>query len=66
VRARLSYVFGEWIRIKSGPFQGFTGRIEEVDNDKATLRIRVRIFGRMEPIELGFTDVEKIKLTEEE
>jgi transcriptional antiterminator NusG len=59
-------VIGERVRIKVGPFQSFTGRIEEVDNDKATLRIRVKIFGRTEPVELRFIDVEKLKFTEEE
>jgi transcription termination/antitermination protein NusG len=66
VKARFSYVIGERVRIKLGPFQSFTGRIEKVDNDKAKLRIRVNIFGRTEPIELRFIDVEKLKFTEEE
>ena len=59
-------MIGERVRIKVGPFQSFTGRIEEVDNDKATLMIRVEIFGRTEPVELRFIDVEKLKFTEEE
>ena len=54
------------VRIKAGAFQCFTGRIEEVDKDSATLRVMIRIFGRHEPIELGFTEVEKIAFTEEE
>ena len=64
--ARFSFVNGERVRIKVGPFQNFTGRIEEVDNDKATLKIKVEIFGRTEPIELRFIDVEKVTFTEEE
>ena len=59
-------MIGERVRIKVGPFQSFTGRIDEVDNDKATLMIRVEIFGRTEPVELRFIDVEKLKFTEEE
>ena len=66
MKARFSFVIGERVRIKVGPFQSFTGRIEEVDNDKATLMIRVKIFGRTEPVELRFIDVEKLKFTEEE
>ena len=54
------------VRIKAGAFQSFTGRIEEVDEDSATLKVMVKIFGRSEPIELRFLDVEKIKFTEEE
>ena len=66
MRPKFEYSVGEIVRIKVGPFQSFTGRIEEVDNDKATLRIRVKIFGRTEPIELRFIDVEKLTFTEEE
>ena len=54
------------VRIKAGAFQSFTGRIEEVDKDSATLKVMVKIFGRPEPIELRFLHVEKIKFTEEE
>ena len=54
------------VLIKSGAFQAFTGRIEEVDKERATLKVMVRIFGRSEPIELRFVDVEKILFTEEE
>ena len=54
------------VRIKVGAFQNFTGRIVEVDEERATLKVMVRIFGRTEPIELRFIDVEKILSTEEE
>ena len=63
---RFSYSVGEMVRIKVGAFQAFTGRIEEVNEEKATLKVRVSIFGRPEPIELRFLDVEKIRFTEEE
>ena len=66
MKARFSYSIGEMVRIKVGPFQNFTGRIEEVDQDKSTLNVMVKIFGRTEPIELRFVDVEKILFTEEE
>ena len=64
--ARFSYSVGELVRIKVGAFQNFTGRIEEVDTDHAILKVRVRIFGRTEPIELRFLDVEKVGFAEEE
>jgi transcriptional antiterminator NusG len=57
---------GELVRIKVGAFQNFTGRIEEVDQEHTMLKVRVRIFGRPEPIELRFVDVEKVTFTEEE
>ena len=63
---RFSYSVGEMVRIKAGAFQAFTGRIEEVNEEKETLKVKVSIFGRPEPIELGFLDVEKLTFTEEE
>ena len=66
MKARFSYSIGEMVRIKVGPFQSFTGRIEAVDEQNATLKVLVKIFARTEPIELRFLDVEKITFTEEE
>jgi transcriptional antiterminator NusG len=66
MKARFDYSVGEMVRIKSGPFQCFTGRVEAVDREKATLKIMVEIFGRTQPVELTFLDVEKITFTEEE
>jgi len=66
MKPKFSYSVGEMVRIKVGAFQSFTGRIEEVDEDSATLKVMVKIFGRHEPIELGFLEVEKIRFTEEE
>jgi len=66
MKARFAYSIGEMVRIKVGPFQCFTGRIEEVDEQNATLKVRVKIFARTQPIELRFVDVEKITFTEEE
>jgi transcriptional antiterminator NusG len=63
---RFKYSVGEMVRIKTGAFQAFTGRIEEVDEATATVKVMVRIFGRTQPIELTFLDVEKIAFTEEE
>lgn len=63
---RFSFEVGEMVRIKSGPFQAFTGRVEEVDNNRSTLKVLVSIFGRYEPIELGFLEVEKLGFTQED
>jgi transcriptional antiterminator NusG len=54
------------VRIKAGAFQSFTGRIEEIDEERATLKVMVRIFSRHQPVELTFLEVEKITFTEEE
>lgn len=64
--AKFEYSAGEIVRIKTGAFQCFTGRIEEVDESTATIKVRVKIFGRTEPVELRFIDVEKIAFREEE
>jgi transcriptional antiterminator NusG len=66
MKARFAYSVGETVRIKVGPFQDFTGKIEEVDQDKATLKVMVKIFARTQPVELRFLEVEKITFTEEE
>jgi transcriptional antiterminator NusG len=63
---RFSFNVGEMVRIKSGAFQAFTGRVAEVDDSRSTLKVLVSIFGRYEPIELGFLEVEKLTFTEEE
>ena len=63
---RFSFKVGEMVRIKSGPFQAFTARVEEVDQGAWKLKVRVSIFGRDEPIELKFLDVEKLTFSEEE
>ena len=66
MKARFAYSIGEMVRLKVGPFQSFVGRIEGVDEQQATLKVKVEIFGRPEPIELRFIDVEKLTFTEEE
>ena len=58
--ARFEYSVGEMVRIKTGAFQSFTGRVEEVDESRATIKVMVNIFARNEPVELRFVDAEKI------
>jgi hypothetical protein len=50
------------VRIQCGAFQAFTAKIEEVDEARDCLSVMVRIFGRTEPIELRFVDVERFRL----
>lgn len=51
---------GEVVRVVSGPFTEFTGKIEEVNADKEKLRVLISIFGRDTPVELDFQQVEKV------
>ena len=66
MKPKFSFEPGEIVRIKTGPFQAFTARVKEVDDGKGRLKVMVSIFGRDEPIELGFLEVEKLTFTEEE
>jgi transcriptional antiterminator NusG len=54
---------GETVRIVSGPFTAFTGKIEGINQSKALLKVKVAIFGRKAPIKLHFTDVEKVSFS---
>jgi len=65
-KPKFSYIDGEVVRIKSGPFASFTGKVEEVNEEKATLKVTVTIFGRSTPVELQFLDVEKVTFAEEQ
>ena len=55
----IPYVIGDAVKVTVGPFNGFSGTIENVNRDKRKLKVMVKIFGRKTPVELGFMDVEK-------
>ncbi|MDF1672209.1 MAG: transcription termination/antitermination protein NusG [Vicingaceae bacterium] len=55
----IPYVIGESIKVTDGPFNGFTGTIENINEEKKKLEVMVKIFGRKQPLELSFLQVEK-------
>jgi len=54
-----SFVTGSEVHIASGPFGGFMGIIEKIDEDKERLTVMVSIFGRLTPVELNFDQVKE-------
>ena len=59
-RPKLSFEKNENVKIVDGPFSNFSGKIDEVNQERNTLRVLVTIFGRQTPVELDFLQVEKI------
>jgi len=59
-RPKLNFERNENVRIIDGPFTNFTGKVDEVNPDRNTLRVMVTIFGRSTPVELDFLQVEKV------
>jgi transcription termination/antitermination protein NusG len=58
-RPKLTFERNETVRIVDGPFNNFTGKVDEVNPERSTLRVMVTIFGRSTPVELDFLQVEK-------
>ncbi|MCC7499233.1 MAG: transcription termination/antitermination protein NusG [Bryobacterales bacterium] len=59
-RPKMTFEKNESVRIIDGPFTNFTGKVDEVNSERNTLRVLVTIFGRATPVELEFLQVEKV------
>jgi transcriptional antiterminator NusG len=59
-RPKVEWQVGELVRVKEGPFTDFNGAIEDVNYEKSKVRVSVTIFGRATPVELDFSQVEKV------
>lgn len=58
-RAKINFSIGEQVTVVDGPFNNFTGTVEDINEEKAKVKVLVSIFGRPTPVELDFIQVEK-------
>jgi transcription termination/antitermination protein NusG len=59
-KPKVEWQVGELVRVKEGPFTDFNGSVEDVNYEKSKVRVSVTIFGRATPVELDFSQVEKV------
>ena len=56
----IPFILGETVKVIDGPFNGFNGTVEKINEEKRKLEVMVKIFGRKTPLELSYMQVEKI------